>query len=488
MVNRAWLFGLVLMVPLIGLAVSEAIQARLNTQLRATLRTQHPEADPAALATITLDRVLRDDPSELGALRGTYRNLNLLSVAAVAAGGVGLLLLVGIHLAGRAARTSRELLLHVFKPGLYLTAVLLIVLVLVHAAIAMAALYYGESFLIERIHAKLILLIGIGALLGAVAMARSVFTLVRKAQTFVVGQPVTRQQAPVFWEAVETLAQRVGALAPEHVVVGLDPNFFVTEADVVCLTGKLSGRTLFCSLPLCRILSREEFSAVIGHELGHYKGRDTQFSEKFFPIYRGTTTAVASLQAAGGGGARAIALLPAMAVLRYFLESFSVAESGISRIRELAADQAGVAVTSAATAATALVKAHAFGGAWEAIQNGAVNALREGKALINASKTYAELVSANAKPEVLNGIAETHLSHHTDSHPPLAVRLEALGKSLEEVSVAALDVHPAQAALGLFPGAEETEQNLSETYQAILARQLRIAPKPNRTAVPAECG
>jgi len=175
-----------------------------------------------------------------------------------------------------------------------------------------------------------------------------------------------------------------------------------------------------------------------------------------------------------------------MAVLRYFLESFSVAESGISRIRELAADQEGVAVTGAATTATALVKAHAFGGAWKAIQNGAVAALREGKALINASKTYAELVSANARPEVLNGIAGTHLSHPTDSHPPLAVRLEALGKPLEEVSAAALDVHPSQAAIALFPGAEETEQNLSETYQAILARQLGIVPKPSPGAPPAE--
>jgi Zn-dependent protease with chaperone function len=126
----------------------------------------------------------------------------------------------------------------------------------------------------------------------------------------------------------------------------LDPNFFVAEGEVICLSGRLNGRTLYCSLPLCRILSEEEFTSVIGHELGHFKGQDTKFSERFYPIYRGTASSLAALQAAGREGSGSVALLPAIAVLSYFLESLSVAESRLSRDRELAADQTASTVMS----------------------------------------------------------------------------------------------------------------------------------------------
>lgn len=58
-------------------------------------------------------------------------------------------------------------------------------------------------------------------------------------------------------------------------VVGLTPTFFVTEADVHCIGGTVTGRTMYLSVPLCRILTVEELSAVIAHELGHFRGEDT---------------------------------------------------------------------------------------------------------------------------------------------------------------------------------------------------------------------
>ncbi len=104
----------------------------------------------------------------------------------------------------------------------------------------------------------------------------------------------------------------------------------------------------------------------------------------------------------------------------------------------------------------------------------AVAALQERKAFVNASKTYAEIVAEHAAPNALDGIAETHLSHPTDSHPPLSVRLSALGISIKDVSKAALDVRPTQAAIDLLPNVETVEENISSAYQTILARQLGI--------------
>jgi Zn-dependent protease with chaperone function len=482
MMNRVWLLSLILAVPLFGFAVSEGIQAHLNSELRSAMRQQYPDLDPGSVAQLSFDQVCETPNPKLHSSCSRNRNLNLMSAAAVWAAGIGLILLVVIRFAGSAAKTNRSLLLSLFEPGLYLTAVLLIGLVAVHAALAIAAIYYGEAALLGRIHGGVIVAIGLGALLGVAALIPNVFSLISKAETFVLGTEITRKQAPELWQRVEEIANQLGALHPQHVVVGLDLNFFVTEADVVCQSGKLSGRTLYCSLPFCRILNKEEFSAVIGHELGHYKGLDTQFSQKFFPIYRGTTSAIASLQETGGEDSKIIPLLPAIAVLSYFLECFSVAESRISRVRELAADQEGATITHPASLASALVKLHAFAGTWEQVRQAAVSAIHDGKALVNASKTYAEVIAGGINADVFNGIGEAHLSHPTDSHPPLAIRLDALKTNIKDLSVAALSIRPTAAAIELFADVEKVEESISGAYQRILAREYGVNLAPEATA------
>lgn len=472
--SRAWLFGLVLGVPLLGLAVAEGIQAHFNSQLRSVLREQMPDADPTVLSHVTIDHLCDERAVELRDICATNDNLNLMSIAAVSAGAVGLVLLLGIWVGGSLARSNRRLLLYVFKPGLYLTAIALIGLVVTHAGVAMTAIYYGESMLLGRVHVFVILAIGLGALVGVLGIARNAFALVRKAQTVVIGKTMARPEAPVFWQRIDKIADRLGALRPENIILGLDSNFFVTEADVLCLSGKFSGRTLYCSLPLMRILSPIEFDSIIGHELGHYKGLDTHFSQQFFPIYRGTVNAIAALQETGAEGSRAVAVLPAIAVFSYFLESFAVAESIISRSREIAADKEAASVTDATIISTALVKVHAFSGFWASIQDAAEKVLREGRFFVNASKTYAEIVVEHAKPDLLEGLAETHLTHPTDSHPLLGARLESLGRSIKQVAAGALSVSPSPAAIELIPDVEQVEEEISTAYQAVLAQQLGV--------------
>jgi Zn-dependent protease with chaperone function len=472
--KKFWLFALILGIPLIGFAVAEGIQAHFNSQLRSALRERFPEQSEAAISKVTFDQICIKPSPELRDICQTNWNLNLMSSASIGSGAVGLALLLMIRLAGNVSRTNRTLLLMVFKPGLYITAIILIGLIIVNASVAIGAIYYGESILINRIHVGIMAIIGIGALGGISVMAKNLFSLVRNAKTFVIGASVTREEAPELWRIVDNIADRLNALRPQQIVVGLEPNFFVTEADVVCLNGNYSGRTMYCSMPLSRILTTSEFSSVIGHELGHFKGLDTKFSIGFYPIYRGTVSSIALLHETGGEGSASIALLPAIAILSYFLECFSVAESRISRDRELAADQVGASITDAATIGTALVKIHAFSGLWNALQDAAKEALQKGKAFTNASKVYADAVAEQANIKVLDGIAETHLSHPTDSHPPLGVRLESLGITVKGVSGAALVVSPSEPAISYIDRYEQKEEEISGAYQMILANQYGI--------------
>jgi Zn-dependent protease with chaperone function len=379
--------------------------------------------------------------------------------------------------AGLAARRSRTVLLRFFVPGLHATRLLAAVLIPATAIVAVAPVALLLTHVAGHWSVKLslvLLAVAAAALAGVAAVVRASLAAVRRASPSVLGRAVAERDAPALWAAVREVSRAAGAEPPDQLVLGLEPRFFVTEAPVRCVDGRLTGRTMFLSLPLCRILRVDEVRAVLGHELAHFAGRDTAFSQRFFPVYRGTAAALQGLSATDADGAASLALLPAASLLSFFLDAFAAAERNVSRERELAADRTGARVTSPAAMATALVKVHAFSEAWSATERALADALREGKACENASALFADVVASNASPDHLVGLDERRLAHPTDSHPPLAVRLEHLGTSLADVSARALEVAPLDPALALVEGSEALERELGAAAQLLLARRLGI--------------
>lgn len=475
MPRRAWMVVMLFGAPLIGFLVAGAVRGHQDEKLRTFARDSVPDVDLAKVAVLTVADLCAEAPGVAGKqLCDDDAMLSIMRQGAVWAALAGLALIVGIGGAGRLARRNRWILVILFRPGLYAAVAIAVGLVAVHAALLVGSIWYGESALVGRVHGGVMLAIALGAVMGIIGMSRGAFSIVRRAESTVIGRRLTRTEAPQLWAVVTGLARRLQALEPQNIVVGLDPSFFVTEADVICLDGKLTGRTLYCSMPLSRILRQPEFDAIIGHELAHYKGDDTKFSLRFYPIYRGTSTALASLEQAGGEGAGTFALLPALAVLTYFMECFAVAESTLGRDREIEADRAGANLTSVDAMATALVKVHAFVGVWSGFDSAAAEALKAGKYYTNASELFAGAVATSATAKSLEGLADSRMSHPTDSHPPLAVRLAALNSGIDRLAPMALNVAPEDSAIDYIADAVQRETDLSSAYQGILAHRLGI--------------
>lgn len=337
------------------------------------------------------------------------------------------------------------------------------------------------------------ILLFLGALtLGAsVTIATSIGTLAQKLKTRALGIVVTANEQPALWEFVNTIATKLGAVPPKHIVLGLEPIFYITAADVelagtsqwvggqtmksnVALSKTIhliTGETMFLSLPLMRTLSKDELGAVVGHELGHFQGMDTAYTLRFVPIYHGVQDAMDAIESATEHPASQLIALPASTILMFYLSEFAKAEREIGRERELKADEAGVRASSGHALISALVKVATFAPIWPELCRYAIEASKSGKMYDNMSEAFVEytraIIADVQTEELANAVMGFCQTHPTDTHPPLEARIRALGlPSFDFDGVLDIDEEPASS---LLPGLEKIEQFLSARTQQFLA-------------------
>jgi Zn-dependent protease with chaperone function len=338
-------------------------------------------------------------------------------------------------------------------------------------------------------------LFGIVALIGASLTVWPILKGIPHVKTSVFGLHLDEGEYPTVWRFIRDLAAKAGAKPPDHLVVGFTPNFFVTEAEVNCVSGNLVGATMYLSLPLCRILSVGELSAVVLHELAHFKGEDAAFTIHFYPIYKGVSDSLygvsnASAKIANVGSYIPIAgfklifamaalfLLPSVYLLRFFFDSFSRAENHIGRDREIAADALAAQIQGPSSIASVLVKLAGFAPVWNDLAAWARTAQSEGVVVLgektfepraffyNMSDVFQLLAEDSATPDRLQGLDLSQLFHPTDTHPPLSIRLRALNISMESIQPLALSVTSEEPSSSLIDNVEDLEIKLSELQLA----------------------
>ena len=108
---------------------------------------------------------------------------------------------------------------------------------------------------------------------------------------------MTAEQAPGLWRQVRELADKLGGLPPDHIVVSFALSFYVTSSPATMrpTETRLHGRILHVPLLYLGLLSRAEVDAAIGHELAHFVGEDTEYSLRFVPIYDGVSRSLETL-------------------------------------------------------------------------------------------------------------------------------------------------------------------------------------------------
>src|SRR6201997_1749093 len=221
-------------------------------------------------------------------------------------------------------------------------------------------------------------------------------------------QPVTREQLPRAYAAVERLTQKIGIPMPKMYVIPTDsPNAFATgrnpqHASVAVTNGIL------------QLLKDEELEGVLAHELGHVNNRDILISSVAATI-AGAITMLASMgrwamifggyggdrDRRGGGGLTALLMLIVAPI------AAGLIQMAVSRSREYQADATGAHFTG---------NPYALASALQKID------------------TYARRVPLQATPSTAHlfilqpflGVNAGPLASLFSTHPPIAKRIERL--------------------------------------------------------------
>ena len=372
-----------------------------------------------------------------------------LAVATIALGTVaaliGALALAATIAAGGIARQSRARMLRTFEAGRKILPYVLVSHIAIIAAAAATIIVFEALGMwhIGRMSSgdfKLLLAgaaIAFGCLFTAWNMFKQLGLMLQMFEPTpmdALGRTVSEAESPALWDYVRGLATRLGALPPDHIVVGLTEGFYVTSHDVLLQPSAqvLQGRTLYLPLPYLATLDRDETSAIIGHELGHFAGADTEYSQRFVPIYDGVSRSlhVVAGSIIEGDLLQRTMMRPAFLFGVFFMEQFDHSVNHWKREREFAADATGVRVSSAEAAGAALVRSVAM--------------MPRIDHVLSARAEAPEATTEDAIEQLLRELSgapltapDEHLAerlpHPTDSHPPTRNRIEALGTTVPAV-------------------------------------------------------
>jgi Zn-dependent protease with chaperone function len=409
-------------------------------------------------------------------------------VSALAAMVIATLILLKVKGASHTAMKSRDHLLRAFSSTRHLLPLASTgVTVAIALSLAGLVIYEGMAVvhadLADRARIKVVLLCGMLALASLWLVVKALLSLPSAWKLFkpspkpLFGQNLSKAEAPGLWQWVDELSNTLGTSPPTHIIAGLNESFFVTSVSYELKPSGLISEGKLLHLPLAEmsLLSKPETAAIIGHELGHFCGEDTAYSQRFIPIYAGVENSLdAVLKTQKGSDGVGYLLRPAWLLGLWVMDKFHEAVMHWSRIREFAADQVGVKAAGAEAACSALVRVVAVSKPVGETMRTLRSAPEEiGGNFLKSLRSEAHR-HGFSDPETF---LDQTIAHPTDSHPPTRERIAKMGATLP-LSPAFLEhalrrENPAEATWlePMFTDLQSLVQSLTGTLGEVIQKQ-----------------
>jgi Zn-dependent protease with chaperone function len=318
---------------------------------------------------------------------------------------------------------------------------------------------------------KLIGIVGIVAIIAMFTAIKSIFRKIKTDNT-VQGELISPEAAPALWSRIQEFASKLGTAPPKHIIAGIDANFFVTESALQVGEQHTSGRSLFVSIPLLRVLDQSEADAVLAHELGHFVGGDTANSAALGPKLVQYDDYTEQMRV---GGVTYIAYC----LLNLYRVIFEMALQKSSREREFAADTIAAGLTSPQAISHSLVKVAAYASYRNEVEGKLFEQdQRHSGSLGIAQRVAMGLNEFSQSNEFMETMRQGNVPHPFDSHPPMPERMRNVGYELAEQDFArVVCTVPTITWVDSIAGADVIEarqwqafeQNFSQVHEETLA-------------------
>ena len=308
-----------LIIPILGYLVTTAILEQFNSEIEVKINVI------CSMGSSTLEEIFIDDSSVIIGICNDLYPIFLTQTLSIYSAIAAILLLVLFKFLSIYCGTNRDRNALIFPILIPFTIFVIAIQVLVQGGILAYASYIGPVELAERYLPVLTGLIAFGALIGCFQVLNSLSAFFKKPEHAQRAMNLDRSSNSALWEHIDKIALKISAKSPDNIIVGLEPTFYATacKINLIGRGEELLGETLYLSLPLMRLFTLDELDAVIGHELGHFKAEDTNYSTKFSPVYANLSKALHNLSDTSSG-ALALAKIPAVVVLTAMYEAFEI--------------------------------------------------------------------------------------------------------------------------------------------------------------------
>lgn len=350
----------------------------------------------------------------------------------------------------------------------------LLKLVCVIQVVCQGVLVVGLSFWVtalwmEVYAVKLVVVAAFLALAAVVMILQATFTTPDNS-FHIWGTLLDPGKSPRFMEKIGSICRHLGIGPPDHVVAGIDDNFFVTESPAL-VSDKLEqaqptpiqGKTLYVSVSLLKKLELDEAEAILAHEMAHFSGQDTTYSRKISPLVGRYGLYLEALYE--GGISR-----PVFHFMHFFWSLYQLSLSRLSRAREFRADRVAAEVTSPQAMARSLAKVGAYSYYRSKVEGdlfGEDQVHNQLNILTRVETGFAGFVNSIDLRQEVYGL---HVPHPFDSHPPLEERLSNVGLDLSCVEKDALVEDVETSWFDGIGEAEEIEQAMWQGYEEAFKR------------------
>ena len=401
-----------------------------------------------------------------------FQNISLYILA------LGLLIPISILFATLFTGLDRDKISNIFP---LLTNFVIYGLLFYLATVIIIFIFCFFLFLNELLGLKIIFLV-IGAALSLAffyifpPLVKGVFNFTKINYVPIVGVSLNKKDHSKIFSVVSDLSKKINAKMPKNIVLGLSTDFFAISKDLKVFNGinqtTLKNETLYISIPYLRILTIKELEGIIGHELGHFEGKDTIYAMKFAPIFRRLNKHFLALDEEFKDKKKEFKSDPILIKLAiypfiFLFNEFSRKEERISKEQELKADKFGAdASESSDVFITALSKLYIYDLVWEDTKNKFKEIVREKikNKIKNLSLEFirtARLLLEKDKLKVyLKNLQFYEQLHPSDTHPPLEDRMKNLGVKMEKISNKSL-VNFLPSSASLIPNIDLIEENLT---------------------------